>query len=188
MCRPAERHRDATHASYDSSYDSPPTALTSPHRPSPEGCPPRLPRFALAPARLPDRSPRAPASAPRPHGPAASPLAAPRAPTWSSWRLRRPRHAPQRRADPRSCRSPLDAAGAREPRFRRQPDAAPRAGRLGRAQQRRSGRRRNLRLRRTLLAQDELKQQAAWKAVEYVKSGMKIGARQRRRARAARRR
>jgi hypothetical protein len=45
-----------------------------------------------------------------------------------------------------------------------------------------------LRLRRTLLAQDELKQQAAWKAVEYVKSGMKIGARQRRRARAARRR
>jgi hypothetical protein len=24
--------------------------------------------------------------------------------------------------------------------------------------------------------QDELKQQAAWKAVEYVKSGMKIGA------------
>ena len=28
----------------------------------------------------------------------------------------------------------------------------------------------------TLLEQDELKQQAAWKAVEYVKSGMKIGA------------
>ena len=36
-----------------------------------------------------------------------------------------------------------------------------------------------------LRTQDELKQQAAWKAVEYVKSGMKIGAWQRRRARFA---
>jgi len=45
----------------------------------------------------------------------------------------------------------------------------------------RRGRAHEGRLTHACARQDELKQQAAWKAVEYVKSGMKIGAIHRRR-------